>query len=553
MRHILPPDLPESAEIIARLAWGDSLDCLFLQMLTGEKRDPPGGEPRRSLGHVKISDRDLAQDKHYRLRPTMDFHATSRLLHECEEQHQHQNWNLPRYQSPTSLQLIDVEDMMVISATTQHRYIALSYVWGEQESFESTTTNRESLGQRGGLFKHMDEILQTIKDAMDVVRNLGERYLWVDRLCIEQDNAAQKVIHIGMMDVIYSHALVTIIAHAGIAATSPLPGLRPGTRLGFPRKRIGEIVLSVLPPNLWDSDAPHETRGWTLQEQLMSKRCLYFDYHKSWFQCNEGLFVESDATRNRPYDRVEAPISFNMRSLQSTLVDATDERHLDNVWDMYSTIVERYRTRKLRYAEDTINAIQGVTQVISNFLDVPLISAVPSIMLPRALQFHLKSRAERNEAAPSWSWAGWRGPVYFHDEDLSERMPFEEVKLEMKVGFKAYTPIKTPIQGVLQTECWEAATLTDSGTMPTPLYILLNIECSSTKASVFRLEIGAMLTASRIGVPIFLGTVRDVFDQQGKSCGQCHGTFGRVSEEDYCSDDLKWILLSRSQPHLVSL
>lgn len=343
--------------------------------------------------------------------------------------------------------------MMVISTTTQYRYLALSYVWGKHVSFETTTKNIESLRHKGGLATRMDEIPQTIKDATDVVRNLGERYLWVDRLCIEQDNTTQKEAHIQKMDVIYSHALITIIAHAGVAATSPLPGLRSGTRLGLPTKRIGNIVMSVHAPSLWESGAPHETRGWTLQEQLLSRRCLYFDFHTTWLQCDKGTCREIDATGAYDYGLLPTPTSFNMHSLQLILLDATDDRRLGDIWKIYATLVERYRTRELRYAKDPVPALQGVARVISESLGVPLISGVPLNMLPRALQFYLSGeghRPGRNETAPSWSWAGCKDSIFFDDQTVAKPVPFKAVELDMEVQYKSPEIVQPPFRGATQ-------------------------------------------------------------------------------------------------------
>lgn len=549
LRHLLPIDLPWSTEITVILLLGSTPDSIVsFKVLECEKR---------ILGSMEISDRDVIRARDQEPLPTMNFQAISRLLHECEEQHQHQNWNLPRYRSPTRLQLIDVQDMMVISATSQRRYLALSYVWGEHDSFAATSKNRETLSQKGGLSQHMNEIPQTIKDAMDVVRNLGERYLWVDRLCIEQDNSTQKDVHIEKMDIIYSHALITIIAHAGIATTSPLPGLQPGTRLRLPTKRVGNFVLAVAAPNLWESGAPHETRGWTLQEQLMSKRCLFFDFHTTWFQCDKGMCKEIDAEGDGNYDLLQPPASFNMHSLRSILVDAGNDRRFEDIWNIYATIIERYRTRKLRYVEDTVKAIQGVAQVISDLLDVPLISAVPSSMLPCALQFYLRPQepeSGRNEGAPSWSWAGWKESIYFNDSHFATQVPFEAPQLEMKIKYKAHTPIKDPIQGVHQPQGFEVVEPTEEAGPHAPyqIYTLLDIECSFTKSSAFRVDIQAQASIRSRDVPIISGMISRVFDQRGTSCGHSFGHHPQVSKEDYQSDEFQWILLSRSQPIQVS-
>lgn len=548
VHHLVPFDLPESTEIgggLRQTSLQPGKECFSGELMAG--RD-------RVLGTIKISHQDAAQ--HYEPATTADFQAISQLLAECEENHNHHNWDLSRYQSPIDIHLIDVESLMIVAATTQYRYLALRYVWGEHDSFATTTKTIKSLGRKGGLGKYMNEIPKTIKDAMDVVRKIGERYLWVDRLCIEQDNAAQKEGQIQKMDVVYSQALITIIAHAGASATSPLPGVRPGTRLELPVTHLGDFTVSFIPPGLWESGAPHETRGWTLQEQLMSKRCLYFDYHTTWFQCDRGLRREITAAEGQPYALLRPPASFDLRYLQSMMVDVAGTSHFENAWKAYASIVERYRTRELRYAEDTIRAIQGVTQVISDLLDVPLISTVPLSMLPRALQFSLTWPGftfERNETAPSWSWAGWKEPVDYDNEYLAYGVPVRKVKSEMMIKFPAGPPIKAPDQSLLQPANSEAAHSTEKSNVQAPLYMILDIKCFSTKASAFRVGAERGAKKRKTVLEDRFSIVFEVYGQGGSSCGTSLGRMPNVLDEDYNSDDLQWILLSTSHFAPVSL
>lgn len=532
MWQLLPFDLPQLTSITAFLRSGDLLDYAILQMSQGS----------RVLGAVVIDQFDHPIYPEFRYQqqlPTMDFQVISRLIRECEEQHLHRNWNLPRYQVPTSIQLIDVDDMMVIAATTQLRYLALSYVWGDHNSFATTTKIRKVLGKKGGLNQYMDEIPQTIKDSIDVVRNLGERYLWVDRLCIEQDNAIQKEAHIQKMDVIYSHALVTIIAHAGVAATSPLPGVRPGTRLRLPTTRIGDIVMSTASSGFWDSDAPHEKRGWTLQEQLLSKRCLYFDYHRTWFQCAKGVSAE-----DRPDMLIPAQPSFNIHDVQFNLAHIKKENGLTSVWKRYVDIIERYRARELRHAEDMIYAIQGVAQLISSSLETPLISAVPLRLLPRALLFYLRDEdyiGGRLTTAPSWSWAGWKTSIYFESALRRWHLSVEAVEMDMKFQYKPHSLTEHPNKGAPQSTGSELAGVKENPSVPTSLYMLLEIEAFSTNPSMFTIK----SNPERSGVLY-------VHDQWGACCGHSHGAEPFISEEHYHSGQFQWILLSKSQPIPVS-
>jgi hypothetical protein len=90
-----------------------------------------------------------------------------------------------------SLILIDVhEKRLVANASSESRYLTLSYVWGEncqtKETFRTKEANFDSLKKRGALSSKKG-IPCVIDDAMKLVSLLGEKYLWVDALCIIQD------------------------------------------------------------------------------------------------------------------------------------------------------------------------------------------------------------------------------------------------------------------------------------------------------------------------------------------------------------------------------
>ncbi len=87
------------------------------------------------------------------------------------------------------------------------------------------TTNPDA---RKGL--QIDQFPATIADAIALVRALGERYLWVDAICIVQDDRDSKMQDIERMDLIYSRAFATLVALAGTDAAAGLPGVRAKTR-----------------------------------------------------------------------------------------------------------------------------------------------------------------------------------------------------------------------------------------------------------------------------------------------------------------------------------
>ncbi|MCJ1309316.1 hypothetical protein MMC25_002975 [Agyrium rufum] len=104
-------------------------------------------------------------------------------------------------------------------------YVALSYVWGPPAG----------------------DWPKTILDAVAVTRQLGEKYLWVDRLCINQSDLEEKQFLISKMDAIYEGAEFTIVAAAGDARTG-LPGV-----MNTPRRPQPQVDMKT--PTLPTSEA----------------------------------------------------------------------------------------------------------------------------------------------------------------------------------------------------------------------------------------------------------------------------------------------------------
>jgi heterokaryon incompatibility protein (HET) len=125
------------------------------------------------------------------------------------------------------IMLIDVGNRCLVRSTTASRYIALSYVWGKAEAPETKKENLAIRLKPGGIPL---ELPQTIEDAVILAGKLQEKYLWVDALCIVQDEAETKHSNIQNMDRIYSGALATIVGLHGTDANAGLPGVRPATR-----------------------------------------------------------------------------------------------------------------------------------------------------------------------------------------------------------------------------------------------------------------------------------------------------------------------------------
>ena len=185
--------------------------------------------------------------------------------------------------------LVDAKGMcLLIPAPRNCSYVALSYVWGFQKTLLASLSNIDRLQEKGSLSLDSWGMLipTTVRDAMGVVELLAEKYLWVDTLCIIQNDELQKHAEMSKMSSIYANASVTIMAIQGEQANSGLKGFQ---RLSKPRNlRQGvqclkggvKVTQYPVPSRYFELgiDSPvWETREGTFQEKLFSRRRLVSD------------------------------------------------------------------------------------------------------------------------------------------------------------------------------------------------------------------------------------------------------------------------------------
>jgi hypothetical protein len=123
--------------------------------------------------------------------------------------------------------VIDVVDMQLkplpIVNGRPERYVALSYVWGTQppgqKPYTTTRANVMVHIQHGGLEKAWDKVPRTLQDTILLVSRLGERYVWIDSLCIVQDSNSSWELNAKSMHLVYGNAHFTICAADGDAET----------------------------------------------------------------------------------------------------------------------------------------------------------------------------------------------------------------------------------------------------------------------------------------------------------------------------------------------
>ncbi|KAF3016259.1 hypothetical protein E8E14_012766 [Neopestalotiopsis sp. 37M] len=201
---------------------------------------------------------------------------------------------------PLILRAIDVDQACIVTLPNSAPYIALSYVWGKDQRVKLKKANITQLERANCFFEVENAPSRTIIDAMQVTRYLGYRYLWVDALCIIQDDADNIQANVESMQQIYSDGALTIVAAAGRDADYGIPGVSeqcPRTKQQMRVTLNGLTISNRLEPKVkktyWD------TRGWTFQEKILSVRLLNLTTSQVSYQCDQGCNFEEQFHQSR--------------------------------------------------------------------------------------------------------------------------------------------------------------------------------------------------------------------------------------------------------------
>ena len=114
--------------------------------------------------------------------------------------------------------LIDTVNACIVEGEIADRYLTLSYVWGGVQTVQLYSSNISLLRQQGSLIEIESTLPRTIREALQVTRLLEERYIFVDQLCIVQDDQQHKRVEFEKMAEIYANSYLTLVATTGATA-----------------------------------------------------------------------------------------------------------------------------------------------------------------------------------------------------------------------------------------------------------------------------------------------------------------------------------------------
>ena len=225
-------------------------------------------------------------------------------LRDCSKLHT-ECWYKSDIQLPA--RVIDVSPLdssqqprLVARSMESVNYVAFSHCWGpllESSAGMYARILKNNLNEmQQGIPSNL--LPQNFQDAILTVRKLQLRYLWIDALCIIQDDPADWAREAAKMNEIYGSAYLTIAATSAISSTEGFLRRSQEMACSIPfhgESRTEPAFSLTITEMLGGGDqgswmdnietARWNTRGWTFQERLLSKRVLHFTARKIFWEC----------------------------------------------------------------------------------------------------------------------------------------------------------------------------------------------------------------------------------------------------------------------------
>ncbi|KAI5458358.1 heterokaryon incompatibility protein-domain-containing protein [Mariannaea sp. PMI_226] len=359
----------------------------------------------------------------------------------------------------------------VDSKSRDEPYIALSHCWGKTHNILLT---KKSINQ----FKlriPYDQLSNTFKDAVKLAQGLGVRYLWIDSLCIVQDDREDWEIEAAKMASIYEGAYLVAAAtgfpdgNAGfLTAKKPFisqAGFFPDGKpfeiygrdsldhaafsWGMKSAHFEDFINPTSAARLVNpSNYPLFYRAWCFQERALATRILHFTKDEIIFDCLTGINCECGALSNHQGDAFlpprrilrlghkHIPVAhdrrFNILQHNSRWsLQTSSQSILHN--ELWRDIVVSYSAKQITQKTDGLPALAGLAIKLSGELTGRYLAGLWEKDLLNGLRWYPVEKESDEQidhyTVPSWSWVSVHRGVSWGNESFENDRYFPEVDL----------------------------------------------------------------------------------------------------------------------------
>lgn len=317
------------------------------------------------------------------------------------------------------------------------KYLALSHRWGGSEPCQLEKGNlRDRLTEI-----RLAELPPNFTDAVHLSAELGVQYLWIDSLCIIQDDKEDWDRESAKMASIYRDSYLTIAASVSPNCYHGFLGPRPNTYTSFQPSYLGRPLPSPF-DQVWIRrpvhdyplyDDPLDSRFWVVQEQLLSTRVISYRRNEVKWQCKtcqgcecRGLSrrdqrLDIDSWMRRDFHRFIDFSSSNTNLLFRGRKYAFRHAFL-RWWRLGITTISR---KQLSRESDKLAALAGIASSIQTVTEDTYLAGMWKSDLPHSLGWRC-SDYTRNSIptayrAPSWCWSSLTDMSLIYNVESPER------------------------------------------------------------------------------------------------------------------------------------
>jgi hypothetical protein len=392
---------------------------------------------------------------------------------ECQESHQlcRQRFDLKKRWYPSRLLEIGSNDTIYLRRRDElefatEPYFTLSHRWGSLTPTQLRSETEASL--RTGTT--LNNLPKTFRDAITVTRQFSVPYIWIDSMCIFQDDVQEWSREAAAMCDIYSRALCNIAATEAIDGSSGLFFERDPTaecpfwvdanmkldRIGSEKisSVIGMFELFPIDHYVWFlEDGPLNKRAWVMQERFLSTRVMHFSAYKVFWECLENIsseiFPDAIPQQARPQWFQDSQWLKRM-FFQSPRTDGWETDGLGtDLFDSWQVFAKAYSSCDLSEESDKLVAINGIRQILSKSTGNQLVCG---LWLGRLVQELCWARytsvyrpmvrsgaaSPQKWRAPTWSWASTNVEIHPSNMRLHHRCPNLQYRVTIE-GISAQT------------------------------------------------------------------------------------------------------------------
>ncbi|KAH0528234.1 hypothetical protein TsFJ059_003124 [Trichoderma semiorbis] len=289
-------------------------------------------------------------------------------------------------------------------------YVTLSHCWGNAATvFKLERANRQTL------LKELPPLAKTFEEAINVTKEFGARYIWIDCICIIQDDKADWEREASLMANVYRNAMCNISATASSDSTGGLyynrEDIFTGISLSYPEQREELLLIREELEVADDIEfAAITKRGWVLQERLLSSRIVHFTSRQLIWECNELIASESFPNG--------LPDFWTYYYIPKRLMaDAHKTLSAGELVEIWGDVLLRYSNANLTFQSDLLPALSGIAKYLQEISEATYLTGIwktqekPVVNLAWECEPNLCRPT--NYRAPSWPWASTDNTVKF--------------------------------------------------------------------------------------------------------------------------------------------